>query len=217
MYKQPQGNQVTITDTEFISDTAGTNVTGGCTGNGGGIYGGDDLHAFNVTFTGNASNWITTTEYLAGGGGIYSSRLLELSGVRFENNSAATSGGGLSSAASVSRLHHHPDRRSVHQRHCCPTGGGIYARGLAGLSERDVQRQHGRVWRRALSPRQHGGQHSLVNSVFAANTAISGTGAAMYLFGSESYAGVITILHTTVASPTLGDGRPSSWARRPPK
>ena len=50
------------------------------------------------------------------------------------------------------------------------------------------------------------GQHSLVNSVFAANTAISGTGAAMYLFGSESYAGVITILHTTVASPTLGDG-----------
>lgn len=204
--KNSLGNQVYITDTQFIANTAGVNVVGTYTGNGGGIYSGDDLHALNVTFTGNASNWITTTDYLAGGGGIFGGRLLELSGVRFENNSAATSGGGLHSAgSSVTYTTILTDVQFINNT-AAQTGGGVYARGLKALSNGMFSGNTAGYGGGLYLLGNSAGQHSLVNSVFAANTAISETGAAMYLFGSATYAGVITILHTTVASPTPGAG-----------
>ena len=148
------------------------------------------------------------------GGGIYASGALTLTSVNVVSNTAGQYGGGLyvGGAATITGSQFMSNTAGSQ-------GGGLLAVGPATITGTQLIRN---------SAGRGGGLYfngynfgvvglRLTNVLLAANSAIT-DGAALYLYSTASQGGVATIVHTTIASPTVGSaqaifvGKPASYA-----
>ncbi len=198
-----------LTGTQFLSNTVPH-------GDGGGVYafgaatlnGGLFQNNTSPGFSGGgiyASNAIalTGTQFLSNssgdGGGVYANGAATLSGGTFQNNSAGYGGGGLwvTGAATLNGGLFQNNRASI--------GGGLYAYSTLALTGTQfISNTGARGGGISYSLFGSGNYGRIVNALFARNVATSTLGAAVYLYTPGS--GSVQILHTTIASPTLGSG-----------
>ncbi len=195
-----------LTGTQFLSNTVPH-------GDGGGVYalgaatldGGLFQNNTSPGFSGGgiyASHAIalTGTQFLSNssgdGGGVYANSTAMLNGVTFQNNSApGYAGGGLwaTGAATVTGGLFQNNTASFY-------GGGLFSYNQLALT--------GTLFLGNGSARGGGlyqslsGNGRIVNALFARNVATETLGAALYLNSPSN----VQILHTTIASPTLGSG-----------
>jgi predicted outer membrane repeat protein len=180
---------VTLTNVDFISNTGGAVLGGPSTviggyfiGNQGGGLGTDrDTTISGTVFISNSADI---------GGGLYANYTATLYNARFEGNTATTYGGGM--------FAEHIDILSGVEfiNNTATTGGGAAIGEIQSISNTSfldnvATQDGGGLWA--------GGRFaSIANSLFARNSA-GATGAAMRLSAGEH----VTIIHTTIASPTL--------------
>ena len=189
----------TIAGSQFMSNTAG--------GNGGGLSAGDVATIAGTQFMNNTAG--------SQGGGLYASGAATIAGSQFISNTAGTTGGGLyvNNAAAITGTQFMSNTAGSQ-------GGGLYvSRGGATITGTQLIRN---------SAGRGGGLYfngynfgvvglRLTNVLLAANSAIT-DGAALYLYSTASQGGVATIVHTTIASPTVGTaqaifvGKPDAYA-----
>jgi protocatechuate 3,4-dioxygenase beta subunit len=170
---------LTLTNAQFISNTAA--------GEGGGAV---VFNVFNAT-TLNGGLFQNNTSATSGGG-LYAYNTLILTGTQFIGNTANDMGGGAMAPNSATL------NGGLFQDNVSLTsGGGLYVdNGLALTNTRFLNNK----------AQQGGGVHlnssssagSVVNALFARNSALSLLGSALYLNSSNN----TQILHTTIASPT---------------
>ena len=168
---------LTLTGTQFLSNTA--------TAGGGGVAVGGAATLSGGLFQNNQSSLV--------GGGLIASGTLTLTGTQFLSNTATAGGGGVAAggAATLSG--------GLFQNNQSSLGGGLIASGTLALTgtqfSSNTAVEGGGIYQGGS------GAGRLVNALFARNAA-SGNGSAIYLGSS----GVVEILHTTIASPTVGAG-----------
>ncbi len=199
-----------LTGTQFLSNTVphgdggGVYAFGAATLNGGlfqnntspGFSGGGIYASHAITLTG--------TQFLSNssgdGGGVYANSAATLSGGTFQNNSAGYGGGGLwvTGAATLNG--------GLFQNNTADgTGGGLFAYSTLALTGTQfISNTGARGGGISYSLFGSGNNGRIVNALFARNVATSTLGAAVYLYTPGS--GSVQILHTTIASPTLGSG-----------
>jgi predicted outer membrane repeat protein len=174
-------NALTLTDVTIISNTASN-------GNGGGVYVPGAAQMSGVVFQNNRSN-------NGGGGGLYANGTLALTDTLFLSNAALGRGGGANVETSATV------NGGVFQNNISTQGGGgLYSdSSLVALTGTqflgNIGIQGGGVY-------LDSGTNRVVNTLFARNVASNTLGAGLYLAAG----GGVEILHTTIASPTLGNG-----------
>lgn len=171
-----------LTDTRFISNTAGQS--------GGGALGGPATLNGGL-FQNNRADSQGGGLYAGGGG------TLSLSGTQFLSNTATNTGGGLVAVGNptivIGGLFQNNQSASA-------AGGGLHAADSFELTgtrflDNAAETTGGGLY--------HGsGTGRVVNALFAGNLARNGSGSGLYLVSSGS----VSILHTTIASPTIGSG-----------
>jgi len=170
------GSTLALTGTQFLSNTA--------TQDGGGAIALGAATLSDGLFQNNGASW---------GGGLYANGAVTLTGTQFISNTATLSGGGTWAwhAATLSG--------GLFQNNRASWGGGLSANStlaLTGTQFLSNTATHGGGLYHAYSD-----DGRLVNTLFVGNAA-SGNGSALYL-GSP---GQVTLVHTTIASPTVGAG-----------
>lgn len=171
---------VTFAQTEFVSNTAQLNAGGvwaiGAITITGGLFQANQVHVY-------------------GAGGLLAHNRLSMNGTRFVGNTAALYAGGadvLGSANIVNGLF------QENMAYSGPAGGLDVAGSLALTGTQflgNVATVGGGLWHSGSSGR-------IANALFSRNVATTTLGAAMYL----SSTGAVAVLHSTIASPTLGGG-----------
>ncbi len=226
-----RAGSLALTDTQFIGNSAITNgggayaagattVSGGLfqdnhttVGDGGGLYSDGHLWLSGTDFTGNTSTGdgggvfafdaVTLTdgffrdnscaEVGCYGGGLLTFSSLALTRTQFISNSASSRGGGVYANSATLNS-------GVFQDNACRTGGcrggGLFGSTLALTDTQFINNTSA-----GNGGAVHVGSGRLVNALFVRNSA-AGNGAALYLDG----VGLTTILHNTIAGPTLSTG-----------
>jgi predicted outer membrane repeat protein len=165
----------TINGTRFYTNT---------TGDLGGGVGVSYLVARNNLFQGNSAG--------NAGGGAFANISLNLQDASLVGNHATTSGGGIFTPQATIQ------RSSFNLNTAGSRGGGLFLSGGSNSLDRLSFIANQATAGGGLSLEGAAGG-SLVNSLLAGNTAIGGSGAALYL----STSGALTIRHATIASPSL--------------
>jgi predicted outer membrane repeat protein len=201
---------LTLTNVAVLSNTA-TSGGGGARADGavtlsGGLFqnnrstsgdGGGLLTSSTLSLTG--TQFLSNTAQ-ARGGGVYASGTATLTNPVFKNNTAGSAGGGVSLAQIGSTM---TLTGGVFERNTANLGGGVYASGPLNLSRtafysNTAGDRGGGVWHGCNGC---GGAGRLVNVLFAGNAA-GNNGGATYFWTVDT----VELLHTTVASPTVGAG-----------
>jgi len=169
---------LTMSGTQFISNTA--------TGDGGGAYAGGDAVLTNGRFENNSGDY---------GGGLYANNNLALTGTEFIGNTGSKGGGARVAGDAVLMNGRFENNQSIGY------GGGLLVWNNLTLTgtqfiHNTAQGDGGGVYLSGLVA----SRGRVVNALFARNAA-GGSGAALYLSNPSA-----VILHTTIASPTLGAG-----------
>ncbi|MEP7359741.1 MAG: hypothetical protein ABI847_20990, partial [Anaerolineales bacterium] len=172
-------------DNVFISNTARMG--------GGAVWGGVDY----ANVTGGLFQANTCTQAGCTGGGLWAPAPLTISQTDFIHNTSRGAGGGVY-AGSTAALSGGQFTGNACLDGAC-SGGGLYAAASLDVSRAAFLGNSARGYGGAIS--HHAGAGSVVNSLFARNSALSG-GAALHLASD----GAVNIQHTTIASPTLGAG-----------
>jgi fibronectin-binding autotransporter adhesin len=183
-----RGNQATDDGGGILSyGTATINATGfysNTTGDLGGGVGVNYLVGRDNFFQGNSAG--------GGGGGIFANNSLSLQDAALVGNHTTNSGGGiLTPQATILRT-------SFRDNSAGSRGGGLYLSGGANSLDRLSFLDNRAAAGGGISV-EAGAGGTLLNSLLAGNTALGGSGAALYL----STSGAFTLRHTTIASPTL--------------
>jgi hypothetical protein len=165
-----------VTGAHFIDNTAGEN--------GGGVYGAASLALTGATFVGNVA------ALGVGGGMWHSGASSEIVNSTFAGNSAGSYGGGAFFSGNTSLVD------TAFTGNTASEGGGAEFDGAAALTATTFISNSAALGGGALFynayPRQ------VVNSLFAANTATM-SGTAVYVYDAAP----LTLIHTTMTSPTL--------------
>ncbi len=201
-----------VTDTQFLSNTgqmrgggiyaaSAATVTGGLFQNnhthqfeGGGLAAWSTLALRDTQFISNAS--------IYDGGGAFSVGAATVDGGLFQNNRTTFdnhSGGGLATAGTLALT----GTRFL-GNHSIWNGGGAYAAGGATLAGARFEDNSADRYGGGLMLGSGAGR--VVNALFDRNTA-GGAGAAMYLLDPAGAGGSVQVMHTTIASPTVGAGQ----------
>jgi uncharacterized repeat protein (TIGR01451 family) len=176
-------NTLSLTGTQFISNTAsgyggGARIVGATTLNGG-------------LFQNNNS-----TGSFGGGGGLWANSTLALSGSLFISNTAVQGGGGAFAGGAATL------NGGLFQNNSSTGsfggGGGLYANSMPALTGTQFINNIATISGGGLY--KGSGTGRIVNALFARNRAGSGMAA---FFNSP---GIVDVIHTTVASPTLASG-----------
>jgi uncharacterized repeat protein (TIGR01451 family) len=176
---------LTLTNVSVLSNTALLD--------GGGVYAGGAVAAANSHFENNLS-----TNYT--GGGLYANSTLWLTNTHFISNTASGNGGGVR-AADVARV---LNSRFENNRSIDSDGGGLSA--ISTLWLTNTHFLHNRAAINGGGIYLYGvgaSSEHLVNVLLAGNRA-NGEGQAIYAFHNGSNR--LTILHSTISSPTLTGG-----------
>jgi CSLREA domain-containing protein len=172
-------SMLALTGTTFFSNTASLE--------GGGAYAVGAAQVNGGLFQHNVS--------MSGSGGGINADQLTLTGTQFLSNTASVDGGGAY-AFGAAQVNGGLFRNNVS---VSSNGGGLYANSTLTLTGTQFLgnngAQGGGVYHSA-------GTGRMVNALFARNAAISTLGAALFLAST----GGVQILHTTIASPTVGSG-----------
>lgn len=166
--------QLTLDNVTAMNNTASSS--------GGGVYVQGALAMSDASFVGNTAS---------SGGGAYAQSTLVMSNASFVGNTANSGGGGgvyANSSATVT------DSRFQNNRSSSSYGGGLRVNGAFALT--DTQFIGNSAVNGGGLYHVNGQTGTVVNALFARNSA-STNAAALYLNGA------VSILHTTVASPTL--------------
>jgi predicted outer membrane repeat protein len=131
------------------------------------------------------------------GGGLYAGTLA-LTGTQFLSNTARLLGGGAYAITATLKS------GMFQNNHAGLFGGGQYAGRTLALTGTEFISNTAATAGGGVYLYQSPTLSRIVNSVFARNTA--GNGDAMYLLDSTGTGGMVEVIHTTVASPTLSSG-----------
>jgi hypothetical protein len=166
-----------LTNVTFTGNTAGYAGGGAC-------FWGVSTAALNVTFTGNTAAFI--------GGGAYFQSAAALTGVTFMSNMAAAAGGAYFEAATTLT-----GTTFISNTALSAGGGGAGFNGAATLTDTTFIANTADTGGGAYF--QGNNANQLSNVLLVRNTAAT-NGAAVYMADAAS----LSIMHTTIASPTLG-------------
>jgi predicted outer membrane repeat protein len=168
-----------VTDTQFLSNTAGVHGGGVRVTGAAQIVGG--LFQHNQSTSGS-------------GGGLLALSALVVTNTQFLSNTASVAGGGLS-ANNVTRI---SGGLFQNNQSTNGSGGGLFANSTLALTSTqflwNTAQQGGGLYHAA-------GNGRLVNALLAGNVANNTFGAALFLTST----GTVAIIHTTIASPTVAN------------
>lgn len=192
------GGGLDVHDKATVTGMAFTGKMSGYSG--GGLYARSALTLTNSAFYSNTAAAVTSTNFSSGGGGLFAGHsVATVSNSQFTGNNCAAGGGAFfyNVATLVDAVF--ADNTATDY------GGGLVARAGFVMTDTQLIRNGAANGGRNLCLWLHGGVSRMVNVLLAANTAITnGAARSSIRAGSGSSARTATIVHTTIASPTVG-------------